>query len=217
MSPKIVDRHEKRKEIGLVALDHFAQKGFAASSISQVAKAAGVGKGTIYEYFQSKDDLISFTLELYVEKIEESVSSMLVGIPNPKERIRHYIFEVIETFMNDPRTMGLLVAIFQMLIADKEGSGKTNLLRGMFQRARQTIATFITEGVSKGMFRPEARQEAETIAINMIAYLDGIWLHSLISAEGIDLYAQVDYYLDNLFRSIDITPITEKQEQQKNG
>jgi hypothetical protein len=98
------------------------------------------------------------------------------------------------------------------LIADREGADKTNLLRGMFQRARQTIAAIITEGVSKGIFRPEARQEAETIAINMIAYLDGIWLHSLISAGGIDLYAQVDYYLDNLFRSIERTPVTEKQD-----
>ena len=209
MSPKFVDRHEKRKEIGLAALDLFAQKGFATSSISQVAKAAGMGKGTIYEYFQSKDDLISFALELYVEKIEESTGDMLFGSHNPKERIRHYVFEVIETFMNDPRTMGLTVAIFQMLIADIEGTDKTKLLRGMFQRVRQTIAALIMEGASKEVFRSDIKQEAETIAINMVAYLDGIWLHSIISAGVFDLYAQVDYYLENLFRSIENTPSAE--------
>ena len=214
MSPKIVDRRVKRKEIGLVALDHFAQNGFADTSISQVARAAGVGKGTIYEYFQSKDDLISFALELYVERIEESTSNLLVGIPNPKERIKRYVFAVIKTFMNDPRTMGITVAIFQMLMADIEEADKTNLLRGMFQRVRQNITNLIIEGASKGVFRSETGQEAETIAINMIAYLDGIWLHSLISAGGFDLYAQVEYYLDNLFRSIESKPANGNQKQQ---
>lgn len=120
MSPKTVDRQSKKKEIGLAAQDHFVQNGFADTSISQIAKAADVGKGTIYEYFQSKDELISFALEIYVEKIEERTTKMPTGISNPKEQIRHYVFEMIETFMNDPRTMGLTVAIFQMLITDME-------------------------------------------------------------------------------------------------
>lgn len=203
MSPKIVDRRSKKKEIGLAALDHFAQAGFADTSISRIAKAAGVGKGTIYEYFQSKDELISFALEIYVEKIEGRTTKMPIGSPTQKEQIRHFVFEMIDTFMNDPCTMGLTVAIFQMLIADMAGGNRTKLLRGMYRRARQTIASLIKEGASKGEFRQQAGREAETIAVNLVAYLDGIWLHSLISAEGFDLHGQVDFYMDLLFRSIE--------------
>ena len=210
MSPKIVQRDEKRKEIGFVALDHFARKGFQVSSMSQIAKAAGVGKGTIYEYFDSKDELIRFSLELYVEIIEKRVGSKLATIRNPRDRLSHYVFEVMETFMNDPHSMGILLSIFQLLITDKEGADKAVLLRNMFQGARQTIAAIIVEGGDKGIFRPEVLPEAETIAINMIAFLDGIWLHSLLSPEGIDLRGQVNHYLDNLLRSLDRLPTFEE-------
>lgn len=202
MVPKIVDRDKKRKDIGLAALELFSQKGFAVTSMSQVAREAGVGKGTIYEYFQSKDELISFSLKLYVEMIEEGLGNMLSGTRDPIKQLRQYTLEAMETFMKDPRTVGILLAIFQMLIADQKEAGENEVLRGMFHRARQTIIRIIAEGVSKGVFRPEAEDRAETIAINLIAYLDGIWLHSMINQRGIDLRVQVDSYLDNLIDSI---------------
>ena len=58
MSPKLVDKEQRKQEIALVALDLFAEKGIEAASISEVAKAAGIGKGTVYEYFASKEELI---------------------------------------------------------------------------------------------------------------------------------------------------------------
>lgn len=203
MTPKIVDRAERRKEIGLVALDHFAQNGFAATSMSLVANAAGVGKGTIYEYFKSKEELIGFSMELYVEMIEEEVATMQSPAADPRERLRQYVQAVMESFMGDPRTLGILLSIFQMLILEQGEAERDDLLRGMFRRARQTIAAIITEGVSQGMFRLESEGEAEVIAINLIAFLDGIWLHSLINPGGIDLHAQVRHYLSNLFQAID--------------
>ena len=57
MSPKIVDRDLRRREIAMAALEVFAEHGFEATSISQIAAAAGVGKGTIYLYFATKAEL----------------------------------------------------------------------------------------------------------------------------------------------------------------
>lgn len=203
MAPRIVDRDEKRKEIGVAALDHFAQKGFVASSMSQIARAAGVGKGTIYEYFESKEALIGFSLSLYVNHIEEQVGTTLAGIPNPRDRIRRYVFDAMDAFMTDPRSKGLFLAIFHMMLTEPGQGVQSDLLQTMFQSARETIVSMILEGVSKGVFRPEAKKEAETIAVNLIATLDGLWIHSLISAGGIDLPTQVRHYLATLFRSID--------------
>lgn len=207
MTPKFVDRDKKRKDIALVALSHFSQKGFAVTSMSQVAKSAGIGKGTIYEYFKSKDELIRFAIELYIEMIEDRVGSTLSAISNPRDRLRQYVLQVMEAFMNDPHTMGITLAIFQMLIVDQKEVGRSNLLRDMFHGSRQTIITMILEGVSQGIFQPTARHDAEVIAINLTAYLDGIWLHYLINPGGIDLNVQVHGYLDTLFYSIDHPPL----------
>ncbi len=207
MTPKFVDRDKKREHIALVALSHFSQKGFAVTSMSQVAKSAGIGKGTIYEYFKSKDALIRFAIELYIKMIEDQVGATLSAISNPRDRLRHYVLQVMDAFMNDPHTMGITLAIFQMLIVDQKEAGQTNVLCDMFHRSRQTIITIISEGVSQGIFQPTARQEAEVIAVNLTAYLDGIWLHYLINPGGIDLNAQVHGYLETLFHSMDHTPL----------
>jgi len=205
LAPKKVNRDEKRKKIALAALDHFTLNGFSGTSMSQVAKAAHIGKGTIYEYFKSKEDLIGFALYLYVAENEEKVDQVLSDNSDPEKKIRAYVYNVMETFMSDPRSMRILLAIIQMLIKNRNLISKEIQLQDMFRRSRQTIISLIQEGVSQHVFRPEIKAEAETIAINLIAFIDGIWMHSLINTEGtggFNLHAQVKYHLDHLFKSI---------------
>ena len=203
MSPKLVKKKEKKREIGFAALNLFAEKGFSNTSMRQIADSAAVGKGTVYEYFLSKEDLIGFCLELYVEKIESVAVSRLDNIENPRNRIRQYSFEVQKTILNDPDTMGILLAVIQMLISENGESTRLKQFRKIFETARHNIISMIMEGVSMGVFRKESALEAETISNNLIAYLDGIWLHSIINPEGMDLQIQINRYLDNLFSSID--------------
>jgi len=55
--PKVVDKEEMRKSILAAAMNVYVAKGFHAANISDVAKEAGLGKGTIYLYFESKEAL----------------------------------------------------------------------------------------------------------------------------------------------------------------
>ena len=189
-------------EIGLATLDVFAQKGFHASSINEIALAAGIGKGTIYEYFSSKDELIRFSMGLFVKNIEDPVSKVLTDIADPKERLKKFFHYVLETFKNDDRTTGLVLAILQMLIVNRAQTQKSNLLKEMYSSAIKNIIGIITDGVSKGIFRQEAANKAEIIAINSIAYLDGIWLHFMINHTEIDVPVQLNHYVECLLHSI---------------
>lgn len=202
MSPKIVDKTKKRKQIGLLALSYFAEEGAVTGSISQIAEAVGVGKGTIYEYFRSKDELIIFAMELYVQETEEKVSSLLDGITNPKERLNCYSISIVEHIIEDPQTTGILVAIFQLVLANQGSTQQSAALEGMFEQARRTIIGIIEDGVDKGVFNRRAGDQAEALAINLIAFVDGLWMHYLASRD-FDLKYQVNYYLDNLYAIIE--------------
>lgn len=202
MSPKIVDKDEKKKIIGEKALSLFAQNGFASSSMSQVAQVTGIGKGTIYEYFKSKDELIAYSLKLYVETIEEGVDSLIDRFSDPKEQLRIYTLGVAEKIIADPTTTGVVLAIFQLLILSNGSSAHKGPLKGMFKNARETIKRILKKGASDGVFRQKADLEAESIAINLIAYIDGIWMHSLVN-DDIDLKKQVNHFLDDLFFTIE--------------
>ena len=56
MAPKRVDREEKQQAIVGAAVEVFARRGFTAATIEEIARTAGLGKGTVYQYFHSKDD-----------------------------------------------------------------------------------------------------------------------------------------------------------------
>ncbi len=57
MAPKVVDKEQRRKEIALSCLDLIHDVGIKKLTVSQVAQTAGIGKGTIYEYFENKEDI----------------------------------------------------------------------------------------------------------------------------------------------------------------
>lgn len=62
-------REEKRALIMEVALELFAEEGFHSTSISKIASKAGISKGLLYNYFDSKEDLIKVIVEEGLDKI----------------------------------------------------------------------------------------------------------------------------------------------------
>lgn len=62
-------RTDRRKLIMDTALELFAERGFSATSISMIAKKAEISKGLVYNYFNSKEDLISAIVNYGIDKI----------------------------------------------------------------------------------------------------------------------------------------------------
>jgi len=81
---------DKRGRIIDAAVAVFAEKGFHAARVSDVAKRAGVADGTIYLYFKNKEDLL---LSLFEEKMGRQIDSLETAwkdIDDPVERMRAY-------------------------------------------------------------------------------------------------------------------------------
>jgi len=72
----MITRTEKQNDILDAALQIISERGFHDSPISAIAKQAGVGAGTIYRYYETKDDLIR---DLYLREKVAVVDQMLVG------------------------------------------------------------------------------------------------------------------------------------------
>ena len=66
MSPKVVDRQKKREKILRAALKVFSDRGMTEFKMIDIATAAGIGKGTIYEYFSSKEDIIAGCFNVFM-------------------------------------------------------------------------------------------------------------------------------------------------------
>lgn len=68
--PKIVDREEMQNGILDAAMQVYAQKGYHAATIADIAEAAGLGKGTLYLYFRNKDAIAGAMVDRYFKSIE---------------------------------------------------------------------------------------------------------------------------------------------------
>ncbi len=202
MSPKVVDKDQRKREIALAALELFAQNGFEATSVSQIAEAAGISKGSIYLYFSSKEDLIFHAVATWVDQMMEQTGSEAPSDLSPPQRLRALVHAMVEVFVSDERSVRIAAAIFQLVLTHPRMLERRDLARELFQDARRAITDILLEGVSQGVFRPETAQEAEGIAINLLAYLDGIGLHYYMSRSYFHLMSQVDRYLDHLLRNL---------------
>jgi len=202
MVPRVVDREQRKKEIAGIALDLYAEKGFEGTSISGIARLAGIGKGTIYEYFDSKEQLMISALTAWVETLSRKAEGELEGLDDPVERLKKIVRGIMEGFISDPRKLKLIVTMFHMLITDKTFYARHNMAREVLQGMQKTIVGILQDGVSRGCFRPEAAWDAEKIAMNLLAYLDGIALHHYMSESYFSLESLVDFYLQQLLQSL---------------
>jgi len=140
MSKAFDNYQRKREQIATAARDLFAGKGFSATSMDDVANAAGVTKQTVYRYFPSKNDLFKATLEPCADKAPSvhkfgngDVEEELYGFAMHFLRFhvsRDYL-DTIRLLMSEGRHGGELGTFFHA-----NGPKKTEALLGAFLRER---------------------------------------------------------------------------------
>ena len=206
MSPKIVDKEKRKQEIARVALDLFADRGFEATSIRQIAQAAGVGKGTIYEYFDSKVEIVFAALKVWIDEMEQMAEGAAREVDHPAERLRAFALGAVESFVADERAFRLFIGMLQLGFAGSPLLSNFQIIKELTASSRAMVVEVIRDGTARGLFRPEAQARADSIAINLVAYLDGIGMHYYFDPDFVDIRRQVNDYLDGLIRSLLIEP-----------
>ncbi len=74
-SPREIKKRKTKKAILSAAIELFAQNGFEQTSIAQLARTAGVGKGTVYSYFKTKQDILQAFCDDELEFIHEQLAN----------------------------------------------------------------------------------------------------------------------------------------------
>jgi AcrR family transcriptional regulator len=200
MPPRSVDREEKRREIAAAAMTVFAEHGFEASSMREVAQMAGIGKGTIYEYFRSKEELIAASIQVWMEDIIAQIENMVRPLEDPDVKLRTYINAMVDGFLNDERIPRLILAIFQFFLTRLHETAFGGVPQSMFSTGVDSITGILIEGIEQGVFSLNGKKEARIIAVNLAAFLDGLCIDYLVTGRSFDLQEQVDHYMKYLLR-----------------
>ena len=86
MAPRVVDKEQRRKDIALACLDLIHEVGIKKLTVAQVAQTAGIGKGTIYEYFENKDDIVFEIINMHIEAHHKQFLEAVKTLETTKEK-----------------------------------------------------------------------------------------------------------------------------------
>ena len=173
------------------ALSLFVERGFMATKLDDVAKQAGVSKGTVYLYFQNKEDLFRAVVQEMVlpeiERIEKVISSHQGSAEDLLRRLVKQWWQNV----GESRLSG----IPKLVIA--EAGNFPGLAQYFVEkvvlRGRRLFINVIEKGVDSGEFKPcNANYAARALVAPLV--FAAIWKHSL-SAYDKDPY-NVQEYLD---------------------
>ena len=197
MSSKRVDKSEKINEIAKMALFLFAKKGYSATSVEEIAEAAGIGKGTVYDYFSSKEEIFVRAISDWIMDLINRMVESTRGIEDLVDRLKTFI-EMVKNVLNvdepDPKK---LFADIDMQTFMQGGAfyKRRHIIKDMRATFCRLVVDILLDGVSKKKFKPEIARDVTKIAVNLLAYLDGICMHYLIMEAYEEFESQVDFYV----------------------
>ena len=87
---------ERRAALIRAAIDIFFEKGYHASSVTEIAKAAGVSHGSVYNYVDSKADLLFMICEDHLHGYERIVTEALAKVSDPRGRLEALLVANVE-------------------------------------------------------------------------------------------------------------------------
>ena len=116
MSPRTKKQFEEIREqstekILQAALELFAGEGYDRTSMSRIANKAGVSKGLIYNYFDSKEELLKELMKSMMEEFDTSIITTDLEKGNPKESLRKTLDFTFDFIQHHPRKMMLLTKL----------------------------------------------------------------------------------------------------------
>lgn len=197
--PIIVDKERKRREILKAAMRVFAREGYHRAKMEAVAEEAGIGKGTVYEYFKSKTDLFLALHDHMLAELKAFYMKELKGIQQPAAMLERFIAVAFETFrLWEP----FFLVFFDYWAEGGRGEQQTLLqtrLREAYAVARNDVAAIIAAGVKDGSFRCE---DPLLVAASILATLDGLVLQWLCDRDAFDLDAIAKNLTEMILRSL---------------
>lgn len=197
-------RKEARpQELTAAALALFVEKGFAATKLDDVAARAGVSKGTLYLYFDSKEALFKAVIQEGVVPAIEAGEALLDEHDDPGVLLRAILRGWWERIGNTE-----LGGIPKLMMSEARNFPDLAVFydQAVIQRGLGLVRAAVSRGIERGMFRPVDLDTIGTVLIAPLLHL-ALWRHSYGSCCGrdtnVERYLQtcLDVMLNGLLRT----------------
>ncbi len=199
-------RYQRRKqdrpqEITDAALAAFAEKGYAATRVDDVAKRAGVSKGLLYLYFKTKEELFKAVVRSFVVPRIDALTEIIESSElSSEEFLRGPFLNFVKTLPGSP-----ISVVIRLMIA--EGPKHPDLVQfywdNVVSRGLGAISELLQRGVQTGEFRKSAVTEQPHLFIMPVLF--SIIFNLLFDKQSIDTNRLIETQIDLLITHLKST------------
>ncbi len=163
-------RKSSKEKILNVALELFAKRGYHATSITQISNKAKISKGLMYNYFESKEQLLDEIIQHGFNSLAELEFKAKKGI-NPKKQLEEFVDSVLDNLYTNFNYWQLYLALLIHPDIQKKFEKKMSQFRNDFIK---TMAS---------LFRKLKIQNPELEAFLLGTFFDGLVLNFMVAED----------------------------------
>jgi len=193
---------ERPREILQAALEVFSEHGFTATRLDDIANRAGVTKGTIYVYFESKEELFLATVKEQTEPVFQHLAALLEHPEGPAiEMLRRHLLFAAKHMIDDSRGCGITRIILT------EGHRFPAVVDRWYVEvlgpALKAMGDILQYGVDRGEFRAAAIQNFPQFMMAPVV-LCHIWQGLFEERRPLDIMNAIEASIDVFAKGLEI-------------
>lgn len=174
---------ETRVRLFRCALQLFAERGFPNVTVEDITEAADVGKGTFFNYFESKDHVLGVMAEIQLGKVGEA----LAQVGNSTQSIQSVVQHLFRRVAEEPgRSPDLARALISSFLASE---GVRKLMARNMVEGRRRIAEIVAAGQRRGEIDPDLKKEKVAIQALQI-FMGTVLIWSLHEEPALDVWME---------------------------
>lgn len=185
-------KEERPQEITNAAMEAFAEQGYAATRVDEVARRAGVSKGLMYLYFKTKEELFKAVVRSFVVP---KIDALTAEIDNPELGAEEFLRGPFLKFVKQLPGSKISV-IIQLMIA--EGPKHPDLVQFYWEnvasRGIATLNAVVARGVERGEFKPSDKDFLPHMMVMPVLF--SVIFKLIFAKQSLDTDALIESQLD---------------------
>ena len=191
--PIVVNKEEKRRNIALSCRELLLEHGINSLTISQIAKTAGVGKGTVYEYFENKEDIVFEIITTFILEHEKKLLELIEAPITTKEKLYQFFFMLFENEMARRQ-----LKVYKEFLAISLTSEPEEMLI-FSEQCREKFHMVLKQILDVGKKSGEIAEDREISESSLMLFATGLVVDSRMMS--CDVSAEIKLFLEMLLPS----------------
>lgn len=178
------------------ALKVIGEKGFDATTISDICREAKVSESTLYEYFKSKEEVLFSIPEMYSKRILEGKRIILPYCDGARAKLKAFIQVALEVYESNPNYASVVL----LTLKGNRSFLKTPAYE-LIRKGYRILIDILHEGIDEGSFRNEI--DVYLVRNMVLGFIEHLTIQWLLLGRPKNLAEQKDMVFDIVLKAIE--------------